>query len=334
MVLILGALTWAIYGQTRHFDYVHFDDNLYIENNQELARGLSAEGLHWAFTANFWRNSPGAEYWQPITLLTRLADYQFYGFKPGGAHATSVLIHLLAGLSLWGMVHAATHRIWESALVATLFLVHPMNVESVCWLSARKDLVCGLFYILALWAYIRYGRKPGWANYLLVTLAVLLANLTKPMTVSLPFAFLCLDFWPLDRGKQQKMSRLLLEKLPFLAMSAYVCLLTVWNLRQLHAIHDSTMAPLLWRVGNAILATGTYLLKAVLPFDLAILYPQTGRNLNLPLTALSAIFLGIIFIAAYRARKSRPWWLVAFLWMLFVLPIVTLTWLIWDCLWQ
>jgi hypothetical protein len=150
---VLAALTFLIFAQALRFGFVALDDNLFVDRNPALEAGLSWRGLSWAFTANLTHLDGRAEYWEPLTLVTRLADYQFFGFAPWGHHLTSLLIHLATGLALFGALRQLTSAFWRSALVAALFLVHPMHVEPVVWLSARKDLVSGLFYVLTIWAY-------------------------------------------------------------------------------------------------------------------------------------------------------------------------------------
>ena len=194
--VILTAVTALIFAQALRFGFVALDDNLYVDRNPALEAGLSWRGLSWAFTANLTHLTGSAEYWEPLTLLTRLADYQFFGFEPWGHHLTSLLIHLATGLALFGALWQVTGAYWRSATVAALFLVHPMHVEPVVWLSARKDLVSGLFYVLTVWAYGWFVASKTRRRYALFFAAFLAANMAKPMAVSLPVVLLLLDVWP------------------------------------------------------------------------------------------------------------------------------------------
>lgn len=321
----LILLTCLVFGNSLGFEFTNFDDNEYVNNNLELTRGLSWDGIRWAFEANWMRLSRGSEYWQPLTLLTRLMDWQLYGFEPEGHRLTSLLIHLATGICLFFVLKSATSRHWESWLVAVFFLIHPMHVEPVCWMSARKDLVSGLTYVIALWAYIQYSRNPGIGRYSLLTVAFVLANLAKPMAVSLPLLFLLMDYWPLRRlqGSQSNgwplLLRLILEKIPFFLIAICVGALAYFTQKGIGAMNDGETLPLLWRLGNAILASGTYIFKAAVPIDLALLYPHPARSLNLLLTALSAGVLASLFVAAYYWRNKKPWILFGLLWFFFVL---------------
>ena len=327
LVLGLALLTLLIFGQSVRYGFVSFDDDRYVDRNPALTAGLSARGWHWAFTTNLTRFSESAEYWEPLTLLTRLADWELWGFDARGHHLTSVLLHLAAGLALFGALRRLTGAVGRSAVVAALFLVHPMHVEPVLWLSARKDLVNGLFYILTIWAYAGYAQRRNWWRYALVVAACLAANMGKPMAVSLPFVLLLLDLWPLGRWpagaekRWREAARLVAEKLPIFLLSSGVSLLAYLVQRDIGAMGADPL-PLAWRLGNAAVAGVTYLGKAVVPVNLAFFYPHPGRDLNVALAVAAVLGLALLMLGALAQRRRRPWLLVGWLWFLIVLAPV------------
>jgi tetratricopeptide (TPR) repeat protein len=323
--LLLAILALAVFGQAVHCGFISFDDDRYVDHNPALEAGLSVRGLVWAVQTNLTTLSESAEYWEPLTLVTRLADYQAYGFQPWGHHLTSVLLHVAAGLVLFGALRCLTGALWRSALVSALFLVHPMHVEPVLWLSARKDLVNGLFYVAALWAYGWYVRRPNWRRYLLVFAAALAANMGKPMAVSLPFVLLLLDFWPLRRwpgeatGRRRHTVRLLVEKAPLFLLTFGVAALAVVVQKDIGALDVDDVLPLPWRLGNAAVAVFRYAGKAFVPIHLVFFYPHPGRGLNLTVAGLAALGVASVSILALCLGRSRPWLTVGWFWFLVVL---------------
>lgn len=327
--LLLTIATALVFHRAIQCDFICFDDEIYVNHNKALEAGLSARGIAWAFSTNLTHFSSTAEYWQPLTSLSRLADYEMFRFSPWGHHLSSVIIHLLTGLALFGALRRLTGCEIRSALVAALFLLHPMHVEPVLWLSARKDLVNALFSVLTLWAYTWYVERPGWRRYLLVFMCVLAANMGKPMAVSLPLLLLLLDIWPLRRfqiaeGEPWKNARkLVLEKLPLFALTAGAAVLAYLVQKEIGAIATPDSLPLWCRLGNAALATATYVFKAFIPIKLAIFYPHPGTEISIGMASLSALGIVATLVVAWRQRMSRPWLLVGSLWLLLVLAPVS-----------
>ena len=324
LCLGLAALTWLVFGPAIGFGYIALDDDLYVNGNQALEAGLSAKGLHWAFTANLTQMTGTAEYWAPLTLISRLADYEMFGFAPWGHHLTSVLLHLASGLALFGALQRLTGAFWRSGLVAALFLIHPMHVEPVVWLSARKDLLSGLFYILTIWAYAAHARQPGWRRWMVVWAAFLAANMAKPMSVSLPLVLLLLDFWPLRRinpgsaGWRAEFLGAVRQKLGFAAVSVGVGLLAFVVQKHIGAVADDNLLPLGWRMATAAAAGAIYVGKAFVPIELTLFYPHPGRSLNLAVAALSGIVLLALSAGALRQYARRPWLTLGWFWFLAV----------------
>ena len=198
-VLLAVALGLFIYAPVRHFEFLNFDDDIFISGNPWLKGGLSWASVQWSFTANLVETSKWAEYWEPLTLLSRLADAQISGMNAGAFHVTSALLHLLNSVLLAAALWRLTGRWERSALAALIFLMHPFGVEPACWLCARKDLLSATFLFVTLLAYQGYATKPSRGRYLLTLLAYCGALMAKPMGVSIPCVMLVLDWWPLGR---------------------------------------------------------------------------------------------------------------------------------------
>jgi len=188
--LLLLAATLAVYSQVSHYDFVNYDDPQYIGENTHVRAGLTADSLVWAFT------SFDAANWFPLTWITHMADCQFFGMESGWHHLTNLWLHALNALLLFAVLKRMTRARWPSALVAFLFALHPLHVESVAWVAERKDVLSAFFWFLTLWCYARYVERPGVRRYLMVVLAFSLGLMAKPMIVTLPFVLLLLDVWP------------------------------------------------------------------------------------------------------------------------------------------
>jgi len=323
----LAALTFAVFWQATQFAFLNYDDDLFVSENPKLAAGWSGPGIAWAFQANLTHHEPGAEYWEPLTLITRLADVQFHGLNPSGHHLTSVLLHLAAGLVLFGAMNALLRSPVRAGFIAALFLVHPLHVEAVAWLAARKDVLNGLFYFATIWAYAWYAARPDWRRYLLVCASFLAANMAKPMAVSLPFVLLLLDFWPLRRlpwpvslpSSIRSALRIGLEKIPLLLIAAGVSLLAFLGQEDHGAMGDAILYPMPVRIGNAAISFCAYLGQTFVPAGLAIFYPHPGNALNWPLAAACGIgCLAITAVCVLQARR-RPWLIVGWAWFIVVL---------------
>src|SRR5213596_3718324 len=228
---VLAAITWLVFGQTLGHQFVTYDDPQYVYENAKVAAGVSLEGVSWAFTHTIAGN------WHPLTTVSHMFDCQLYGLKPAGHHFTNVLLHTIAVILLFLVLRQMTGTLWRSAFVTGLFAIHPLHVESVAWISERKDVLSAVFFILTLGAYIRYVRKPSVTSYLLVVLLFALGLMSKPMLVTVPFVLLLLDYWPLGRithvgfpkalerqptrGSQWPViGRLVGEKVPLFALAA------------------------------------------------------------------------------------------------------------------
>src|SRR5437588_12001552 len=194
--LFLAAISLGVFGQTIRYNFVNFDDDLYVYNAPAIQAGLTIKGIAFAFT------SPHARNWHPLTTLSHMLDCRLYGLNAGGHHATNVVLHTIAVLLLFRVLRQMTGAFWKSAIVAALFAVHPLHVESVAWVSERKDVLSAVFFFLLLGAYVRYARAASIRRYVVVTALFVAGLMSKPMLVTAPIVLLALDYWPLRRCDQ------------------------------------------------------------------------------------------------------------------------------------
>ncbi len=228
--LFLIMATLAVYWQVHDYDFINFDDDVYISGNRHVKEGLTSESIIWAFTNNHASN------WHPLTWLSHMLDCQIYGINPGRHHLTNLFFHMANAILLFFVFRKMTGHLWQSAFVASLFALHPLHVESVAWISERKDVLSAFFWMLTMWTYIRYVQHPRIDRYVLVILFFMLGLMSKPMLVTLPFVLLLLDFHPLNRfhnsadnNRSQKRSiifRLILEKTPLFVLVLVSCAIT------------------------------------------------------------------------------------------------------------
>ena len=315
--LVLAAMTWVVFGQTLGHEFVNYDDDSYVTNNPAVLGGLSLKAILWAFTHNVALN------WTPLTVISHMLDCQLYGTHAGGHHLTSVLLHMASVIVLFLVLKGMTAALWRSAFVAAVFAIHPLHVESVAWIAERRDVLSGLFFMLTLGAYARYVRHP-WSlgRYLLVALTLALGLMSKPMVVTLPLVLLLLDYWPLKRFPQSGGGlipwRLIVEKIPLLALSGAACVATIFAQKE-----GIQSLPLASRIGNAMVSYSAYLGQMIYPAGLAVYYPHPGSSL--PLWKILAAFLLLLVISAgaFVTRRTRPWFLIGWLWYLGMLvPVI------------
>jgi tetratricopeptide (TPR) repeat protein len=317
--LVVGTL--GIYGQTLGFDFVAWDDPFHVVENEEVNRGLTSAGIAWAFSTSEVPN------WHPLTWISHMLDCELFGLDAGGHHATNVALHALNSLLVFGLFAHMTGARWRSAVVAALFAVHPLHVESVAWVSERKDLLSALFALLSTWAYVVYARRGGAPAYVAALALLALALMSKAMPVTLPFVFLLLDYWPLRRGLS---ARLLLEKLPFFALVACASAITIALQGSSGAVKTAELVSLEARLANALSAYALYLGKLLWPTDLTMFYPHPAipEAGGIPRAAwqatAAAALLAVISAWAARARDRR-WAPVGWLWYLgTLLPVIGL----------
>jgi len=319
MALCLFGATVLLYCRCFGNAFLNFDDPVYVTANPDVRGGLSWAGVVWAFTAM-------NDYWHPLTWLSHMLDWQLYGEAPAGHHVTSVLWHSLNASLTFLLFRRLTGGFWRPAIAAALFAWHPLRIESVAWITERKDVMSGCFFLLTLLAYARYadlqaaGRR-AWRAYLLALTSFSLGLMSKPMLVSVPLVLLLLDVWPLRRASSVAAWRgLLIEKIPFLALSAATALLTVLMQRKIGAFVLDL--PLGARLGNAVVSIARYLGKAFWPFDLVVCYSHPGYWPAL-LVAASSLLLLALFTLAWWCRRTQPALAVGLGWFLVtLLPVI------------
>lgn len=309
----LAAITFAVFGQTLHFGFVNYDDNLYVSDNLRVTSGLSLKGITWVFTHG------DCYLYHPLTMLSLMADYQLHGLRAQGYHFSNFLLHTASVVLLFLVLRQITGALWRSAFVAAVFAVHPLHVESVAWVAERKDVLSGFFFMLTLAAYVHYVRRPQLTRYLAVVAVFVFALLSKPTMVTLPFVLLLLDYWPLCRS--QSVGRLVLEKLPLLALAAAACVTTVLAVGD--KIAPLARIPVLSRVGNALVSFCVYLYQIFWPTGLAVFYPLPLKGYSLGTIVFSFFVLALISGAVLTFGRKRRWLLVGWLWYVgMLLPMI------------
>lgn len=315
--ILLAAVTLAVYGQARHFGFVNLDDNTYVTENVHLQKGFSAEGLRWALTTTY------AEFRHPLTWLSLMLDYRLYGLNAGGYHVTNLIFHILSTLLLFGLFHRMTGELWKSAFVAAFFALHPLHVESVAWVSERKDVLSAFFWMLTLYLYVRYTEKPAAKRYLLVALSFVLALMSKPMVVTLPLILILLDYWPLKRFALKKEKTLLWqakEKLPLFALSAVFSVITIYA-QQKPGGRDLQF-PLTTRLANALVSFVAYLEKTFWPFNLAAFYPFPDGIPALKI-ATAVLLIALICVFVIASARRLPYLATGWGWFVVtILPVI------------
>jgi tetratricopeptide (TPR) repeat protein len=320
MAAVLGVVTCAVFSPALANQFVNFDDYTYVYRNEHVLHGLSAENVRWAFTTYQAAN------WHPLTWLSLQLDASLWDAGPMGFHGTSVFLHGLNAALLFLALQALTGAYWRSAVVALLFALHPLRVESVAWISERKDVLSTCFGLLALLAYAGYARVPNAMRYLTVFVALALSLLCKPMLVTLPFLLLLLDWWPLARGLSRRdWLRLTIEKVPLFLLVAASCAITYRAQSKEGAVMDLEDSPPIVRVANATISYATYLGKTAWPLNLAAYYPHPGTALRVLPFVAAGLLLVALTIAAVALRQRAPYLLAGWLWFLGTLvPVIGL----------
>jgi tetratricopeptide (TPR) repeat protein len=331
LVLLVLVAFWPLLDN----GFVSFDDPGYVTDNPQVGAGLTLDGTRWAFTTGAQGN------WHPLTWLSHMLDVTLFGLDPRGHHLTSLLLHLGSSLLLFVFLGRATGAPWLSGFVAGLFAVHPLRVESVAWVAERKDVLSALFFMLTLLAWLAYARRPRPGRYLRVSLLFALGLLAKPMLVTLPFVLLLLDFWPLNRVpadqapsrtrlpafprlERATWRRLIVEKLPLLALALASSVLTFLVQRSGAAVNTLEQHPVTDRLANAALAYLGYLRRLAWPDDLAFFYPLPERFSVLPVLLAAALLLALSLVALRMARRA-PYLFTGWYWYVGMLvPVIGL----------
>jgi tetratricopeptide (TPR) repeat protein len=331
--LSLAAVTLAVFWNVQFHDFILYDDLSYVVLNRHVQSGLTGGSILWAVTTLEMSN------WHPLTWISLMLDYDLFRLNPAGYHWTNLLIHIASAILLFSVLKRMTEDIWKSALVAVLFAIHPLHVESVAWVSERKDVLSAFFWFLTMGAYVRYTERPGAGNYFLIIAAFSLGLLAKPMLVTLPFVLILLDIWPLrrlpvpftrsnktlsddvgDRGVTWLHA--LREKLPLFFLALLSSVVTYLAQMSWKAIPSLEALPLETRMANALIAYVQYIAKMLWPADLAFFYPYAAWWSPWMVSGAVLLLTGLT-ILTMSVLERRPYLAVGWLWYLGTLvPVI------------
>jgi tetratricopeptide (TPR) repeat protein len=314
---LLLALTLAVFGEVADHGFVAYDDGAYLVENRMAAGGLTPTSLRWALTTR------AASNWHPLTWISHLAAVSLFGMDPGPHHLLNLALHLGGALLLFRFLRAATGRVRSSLLASLLFALHPRQVESVAWISQRKDVLAGLLGFATLLAWLRYRRRPGPGPYAVALAAVALGLATKPTLVILPLLFLVLDHWPLGAAGHIPRARLLLEKVPFLLLALGAGFLTILAQRGGGAMEEGIRLGPAAGLAAALVAGASYLSSLAWPVGLAYFYPLPREGYAPWLVLLSALILAGVTLAAWALCRRGPWLAAGWAWFLVALAPVS-----------
>lgn len=358
--VVLAVVTLAVFWQVKHFDFVNFDDQIYVTENRHIQSGITPDAFRWAFSTTY------AEFWHPLTWLSLMVDYELFGLNAGGYHLTNLILHILSTLLLFWLFHRMTGAVWRSTFIAALFALHPLHVESVAWIAERKDVLSAFFWMLTLCLYVYYTEKPVVRRYWIVLLCFACGLMSKSMVVTLPVVLILLDYWPLDRIQSQTIKTSLApvttaftnqgqqkpksknktakenissstdRKLPQTKIAGIIPLWQLWekipffvlsavfSIITLYAQYKppEKYLPFDSRLANAFVSFVTYLVKIFWPHDLAVFYPFPDQ-LPAGQVAGAALLIFIISAAVIIAIKRWPYLFVGWLWYtITLLPVI------------
>jgi Tfp pilus assembly protein PilF len=322
VMAVLTIIVLVVFWQVHSFEFLNYDDDKYVSENIHIRTGFAWQNIKWVFT------NEHASNWHPLTGLSHILDCQLFGPRPGLHHLVNLLFHIINTLLLFVVLRKMTAAFWQSAFVAALFALHPLHVESVAWISERKDVLSTCFWILTMAAYFSYVQKPNTVRYVFVLVLFALGLMAKPMLVTLPFVLLLLDYWPLNRldsvdGRQ--FYHLVREKIPFLILSAVSSVITFIVQKNAGAVQQFEVLPLAVRAPNAVVSYAKYILKMIWPTRLAVFYPHPGEKLPLGQVLMAAVSLVIITIFVIRFTKKYKYLSVGWFWYLGTLiPVIGL----------
>lgn len=325
MFLVLASL--VVYLKVANCEFINYDDELYVTKNPHIQTGINLESIIWAFTTDTAAN------WHPLTWLSHMLDFKLYGLNPMGHHWTNLQIHIVNSILLFLFLEWISGAMWRSAFVSALFALHPLHVESVAWVSERKDVLCAFFWILSMWAYVRYVRNPAKKRYALLLVFFSLGLMAKPMIVTLPFVLLLIDFWPLERFRSLICEReirvpkvilfLVWEKIPLFVLSAISSFITFIVQQHGGAVASIKSLSLKARIANAIVSYASYLGNMIWPLKLTMLYPI--REWHIGQVVISGALIVLLTALAVRTWRRHPYIAVGWFWYLGTLvPVIGL----------
>jgi len=325
-LLLVVVMTIAVYWPVLFNDFISYDDTDYVTLNMMVRQGLSIKGTAWAFSAFHAGN------WHPLTWLSHMLDIELFGLNPLGHHAINLLFHTANSVLLCALLHRLTGFLGRSVVVALLFAIHPLHVESVAWISERKDVLSTLFWLLTMWAYASYASKPSLKRYLTVSLCFVLGMMAKQMLVTVPLVLLLMDYWPLNRiarrpeeaiENRRGLKFLLLEKIPLLIVSAALSMVTINAQTSAGALTHGDGQSVLLCAGNAFLSYVKYIRNMFWPTDLALFYPFEPSAITIPKVLAAVALLAALTVIILTQREKRPYLVFGWFWYLVtLLPVI------------
>ena len=317
--LLLVILTLSVYIQIKNHDFINLDDTEYVTDNSHVREGIKLKTVTWAF------GSTHASNWHPLTWLSHMMDCQLFGVDPGRHHLINLLLHIINTLLLFIVLKKMTGSLWQSGFVASLFAIHPLHVESVAWISERKDVLSTLFWMLTMWSYTFYVKAPDIKRYILVFLFLALGLMSKPMLVTLPFVLILLDYWPLGRIRihsRKSISHIFIEKIPLFVLVAISSAITFLVQKQGGAVSSLDAIPVNIRISNALVSYGAYIVKMIWPSKMAVLYPLSDIIPWWKILLSCTLLISMSYLAI-RHIKKRPYISVGWFWYLGTLvPVI------------
>ncbi len=323
---LLAAVTIIVYLPVVNHEFVHYDDDVYVTENHNVQSPINWQKIQWAFTTGYASN------WHPVTWLSHMADCMLFGLKPAGHHIVNLLLHVLNSVILFLLINKIAKAFYPALVIALLFAMHPLHVESVAWAAERKDVLSGLFGLVTLLLYCKYviERRKFW--YFLALGAFAIGLMAKPMLVTLPLLFMLLDYWPLERWEMgngvkadaKTVAKSVIEKGPFFVLIVASSLVTFYVQQTGGAVSSIESVGLLLRIENAAIAYVSYIAKMFVPIKLAVFYPHPG-SVNVAKAMLAMALLAAVTIACFKFGKKKKYLLVGWLWYQIVLvPVIGL----------
>jgi hypothetical protein len=320
----VGLLTLSVFWTVLDLPFINFDDPVYVTQNAWVLEGITLPSFIWSFSTNYAAN------WHPLTWLSHMLDVNLFGISPQGHHAMNLLLHCANAVLLFMLFSRLTGAVWRSAFVAALFAIHPLRVESVAWVSERKDVLSTFFWLTATLVYVAYIRRPDWRRYGLLLVLFAFGLLSKPMLVTLPFTFLLLDVWPLERINLQQLPvracwPFIREKLPLFALSILSSLITLFAQQAGRAIKPIEEISMGMRLSNAVTTVISYIYKTFWPVSLSVFYPFPESPASGPMLWIMLLALTAAVVLALKVRRNHPFVAVGWLWFLgTLLPVIGL----------
>lgn len=317
--LAFVVITFAVFFQVRNFNFINYDDDTYVTENRHVLTGLTRENIVWAFKSGYAAN------WHPLTWLSHMLDCQLFKTNPAGHHLANVLLHIINTLLLFTVLLQMTDKIWPSTFVAAAFALHPLHIESVAWVSERKDVLSTMFWLLTMVTYVRYTKLQSINHYLLALGLFALGLMSKPMLVTLPFVLSLIDYWPLERLERKNFSRFVREKIPFFALAAASSIITFLVQQSSGAVAQIARLPLNMRITNCFISYIRYIQKTIWPSNLAIFYPHPLGTIPTWQVLLAASLLLVISIFVIIPASRHKYLFVGWFWYFGTLiPIIGL----------